>query len=307
MLTSQDIEFFINLATSSSLAATARKLNVTPPSISQRLHALEKKLGLKLVERSAKTIALTAAGEMLAEKGKLLLSDLAVLEDDILSNKLAISGQIKVLAPLGFGTQYIAPLIAEFQEIHPLTVIDLVLSDNPQWSDKQSPDVMIYIGQLKDSSLKRIFLAKNKRLLLASPEYLLSAPPINNPNDLIQHKCIALRENNEDVTLWKFNNHALTQSLGVRITPVLSSNVGQVVKNWALDGRGIIQRSEWDVNKELGQGKLSILLPEYTLPSADIVALVSAARDKRPRKINYLIDFFKQHLVIKHDDDNSVT
>lgn len=295
MLNSQDIEFFMSLATSSSLAATARKLNVTPPSISQRLQTLEKKLGVKLVERSVRAISLTTAGEILAEKGKLLILDLATLQDDILNSKHAISGEIKVLAPLGFGSQYIAPLIAEFQKMHPLTVIDLVLSDNPQWSNKQSPDVMIYIGQLKDSSLKRIFLAKNKRLLLASPEYLRSAPPLNTPNDLAHHHCIALRENNEDVTMWKFYSDSYTQSIGVRVTPTLSSNVGQVVKNWAISGRGIIQRSEWDVTEELAQGKLLTLLPEYTFPSADIVALVSTAQDKRPRKINYLIDFFKDN------------
>jgi DNA-binding transcriptional LysR family regulator len=291
MLNSQDIEFFMNLSTSKSLAAAARKLNVTPPSISQRLQTLEKKLGVKLIERGVRAVSLTAAGEILAEKGKMLIIDLVDLQNDIVNNKTSISGKVKVLAPLGFGTHRIAPLIAEFQKCHPLITIDLKLSDNPQWSDKQSPDVMIYIGQLKDSSLKRIFLAKNKRLLVASPEYLVSAPPLNSPDDLAQHNCIALRENNEDVTMWKFYNH--TQSIGVRVTPMLSSNVGQVVKGWALSGRGIIQRSEWDVAPELEQGKLLTLLPEYTLPSADIVALVSTAQENRPRKINFLIDFFK--------------
>mgnify|MGYP003626424728 CR=1 FL=1 len=296
MLTSQDIDFFIHLATSRSLAATARKLNVTPPSISQRLHLLEAKLAVKLVERGPRTIALTPAGEILAEKGKGLMLDLGELENHLQGNKFAISGKIKVLAPLGFGTQHIAPIVAEFQKLYPTTEIDLLLSDNPQWSDKYSPDVMIYIGHLKDSSLQRIFLAKNKRLLLASPNYLRVAPPIKTPQDLVKHQCLALRENNEDVTLWKFYHRSSGENIAVRISPMLASNVGEVIKNWAIDARGIIQRSEWDVIKALETGSLVNILPEYNLPSADIVALVSASREKRPHKINALIDFCKEKI-----------
>lgn len=303
MMTSQDVAFFLQLSTSRSLAATARKLNVTPPSISQRLQLLEKKLGVKLVERNARSITLTDSGEMLAEKGRALMSDLATLQDEISVNKSSISGKVKVLAPLGFGTQYIAPILAEFKKENPLITVDLELSDNPQWSDKQSPDVMIYIGHLKDSSLKRIFLAKNNRLLLASPSYLMTAANITQPHDLVNHQCIALRENDEDVTMWKFQQELSKETLSVRINPVFSSNVGQVVKDWAISGVGIIQRSEWDVIKEVSEGKLVRLLPDYLLPSADIVALVSTSKDKRPNKINALIDFIKQHLTMLNKSD----
>ena len=296
MITSQDISFFIHLSVSKSLAAAARRLNVTPPSVSQRLQLLERKLGVKLVERSARSITLTASGEMLAEKGHVLMTDLCALQDDISANKSSIAGKIKVLAPLGFGTHHIAPMLARFKKINPLITVDLELSDTPQWSDKQSPDVMVYIGHLKDSSLKRITLAKNKRLLLASPKYLKTAPAINSPHDLVNHQCIALRENNEDVTMWKFQGES--ETLSVRIKPEFSSNVGQVIKDWAIDGLGIIQRSEWDVIKEISEGKLVILLPDYVLPSADIVALVSTERNKRPNKINQLIDFFKDNLLV---------
>ena len=298
MITSQDISFFLHLSASQSLAATARKLNVTPPSVSQRLQLLERKLGVKLVERSARSITLTASGEMLAEKGRALMLDLSTLQDDISANKSSLAGKVKVLAPLGFGTHYIAPLLARFKKVNPLITVDLELSDHPQWSDKQSPDIMIYIGHLRDSSLKCITLAKNNRLLLASPEYLKSAPAINCPADLVRHQCIALRENNEDVTMWKFQGKTDSENVSVRIKPEFSSNVGQVIKGWAVDGLGIIQRSEWDVVDEISEGKLIRLLPDYTLPSADIVALVSTERNKRPNKINNLIDFFKENLSL---------
>ncbi|WP_413701575.1 LysR family transcriptional regulator [Psychromonas sp. KJ10-10] len=112
MLNSLDIDFFLHLASSRSLVATARKLNVTPPSISQRLTLLEKKLAVKLVERGSRSIALTPAGEILAKQGKGLMLDLGALESHLQHNKFALSGKINVLAPLGFGTQYIAPIVA---------------------------------------------------------------------------------------------------------------------------------------------------------------------------------------------------
>jgi DNA-binding transcriptional LysR family regulator len=297
MLTSQDLEFFETIANSPSLAAAARSLNVTPPSISQRLQALEKKLNVKLVERSVRSTTLTEEGEKLASKGRKLLVDIESLQNEILADKHIIEGELRVLAPLGFGIDYVAPLITEFQERYPNIDIDLTLSDIPRWTDRQHPDVMVYIGELKSSSLKCIHLAENRRLLLASPSYLKKSPSLLCPQDLHNHQCIALRENDEDVTMWKFEATKNLPLTGVRIHPRLSSNVGQVVKDWAVEGQGIIQRSEWHVTRELKSGELVSLLPEFPLPRADVVALVSDDRQQRPMKVNLFLDFLKARLV----------
>ncbi|WP_413701577.1 hypothetical protein ACLKMH_08275 [Psychromonas sp. KJ10-10] len=99
--------------------------------------------------------------------------------------------------------------------------------------------------------------------------------------------------------MWKFAHKLSGENIGVRISPMLSSNVGMVIKNWAVDAMGIIQRSQWDITEELKMGRLVNILPEYQLPSADIVALVSTNREKRPQKINELIDFLKQQIQEK--------
>jgi DNA-binding transcriptional LysR family regulator len=297
MLSSQDIDFFITIAGSRSLAAAARKLNVTPPSVSQRLQNIERKLGVKLVDRSARLISLTTEGSTLASKGQLLLQDLKDLTHDISDKKLAISGELKLVSSLGFGEKHIGPLAAEFQNQYPLVRIDLHLSDIPKWSLHNSPDIMFYIGHLQDSSLKRIVLSKNRRLLLASPEYLLSAPPLKSPKDLEQHRCIALRENDEDATMWRLTNTATKETCNVRVDPIFSSNVSQVTKDWCVDGQGIIQRSEWDVQEELTTGKLIRILPEYQLAEADIVALLSSERFHRSKTVTTFLDFVKQRLA----------
>ncbi len=297
MLSSQDIEFFVTIAASRSLAAAARKLNVTPPSVSLRLQNIERKLGVKLVDRSARLISLTSEGEVLASKGQLVLQDLENLTLDVSDAKLAISGELRLVSSLGFGEKHIGPLAAEFQNQYPLVRIELNLSDNPKWSVHNSPDIMFYIGYLQDSSLKRIVLSKNRRLLLASPEYLRSAPPLECPEDLSQHRCIALRENDEDATMWRLTHVTTNKVISVRVAPVLSSNVSRVTKDWCIDGQGVIQRSEWDVKEELSCGKLVRVLPEYQFAEADIVALLSSEQFNRSKKVTKFLDFVKQRLA----------
>lgn len=296
MVNSQDIEFFIIIAGSRSLAAAARKLNVTPPSVSQRLQHIERKLGVKLVDRSARFIALTPEGETLARRGQNLLQDLEHLIQQVADSKRTISGDIRLVASLGFGEKHIGPLAAEFQRQYPLTRIELNLSDNPKWSQHNSPDIMFYIGHLQDSSLKRIVLAKNRRLLLAAPGYLQSAPPLTEPQDLEQQRCIALRENDEDATMWRLTHVNTGQVSSVRINAVLASNVSQVTKDWCIKGEGIIQRSEWDVKQELDEKTLIRVLPEYQLAEADIVALVGSERLHRSDKVSAFLEFVQHHL-----------
>jgi DNA-binding transcriptional LysR family regulator len=297
MVTSQDLEFFDAIARTRSLAAASRRLHVTPSSTSQRLQTLERKLNVKLVERGVRTTSLTPEGEKLALHGRKLLKEIEALHNEIVANKQVIEGDLRILAPLGFGVAFIAPLLAEFQTNYPQLNIDLKLSDVPKWSDAQDPHVMIYIGQLKDSSLKCITLGENRRLLLAAPSYLENAPPLETPQALKQHQCIALKENDEDVTNWKFTHRNTMEPITVKIDPKLSSNVGLVVKNWAIAGRGIIQRSEWDVTQELRRGELVPLLTDYLQPQADIVALVSDERSTRPLKLNLFLDFIKSKLI----------
>jgi len=311
MINSDDLQFFSVIAAQGSLAATARALNVTPPSITQRLQIIERKLKLKLVDRHARKITLTAEGLFLAERAKAILCEIDDLHEVIYNQRDEVAGCLKVLAPLGFGRKYIAPLIAQFQKQHKNLSIELELSDNPDWSAAHSWDLMIYIGELRDSSLKLAVLATNKRFICAAPGYISKSNPLKTPNDLKQHQCIALRENAEDVTMWKFSqsvntkgvlnknklkDKGLTKQESVRIVPTLASNDGNVTKQWALNGHGIITRSEWDVAKELKQGSLVQLLTNYELASVDIVALLGTEQRARSSRTTKFLALLKEEI-----------
>lgn len=287
MITTDDLRFFLFLSNATSLAQAARALDVTPPAVTQRLQSLEKRLGVRLVNRSGRGIALTDEGRLLAARAEQICGELSDLADELSGRRGVVAGHLRIVAPLGFGQRYVAPLIATFREESENITASLVLSDGPPRLSSDSWDVMIHIGELRDSSLVGYPLAPNRRVLCASPAYLSRRGAPANPEDLRNHDCIALRENDEDVTLWRFKR-ADGPALPIRVAPVLSCNAGGTALDWALAGHGIVVRSEWDVAPHLKTRSLVPLLTEWQLPDADVVALVKSRQERSARTAGFL-------------------
>jgi DNA-binding transcriptional LysR family regulator len=288
MLSTDDLKFVVALAVSNSLAATARVLNVTPPAVTQRLRSMEKRLGLHLVDRSGRRMVLTNEGEHLVIGARQILEQLGELTDGLSAHRSLVSGHLRVVAPLGFGRKYVAPEVARFHATHPEVTVRLMLSDRPARLEDDACDLLIYVGQLRNSSLITKRLAPNERFVCAAPEYLARVGVPKQPSDLLKHDCIALRENDEDVTMWRFTPANREKTIGVRIEPSLSSNDGEVIRAWALAGAGVIVRSEWDVADDLGAGRLVRVLDKWRLPPANIVALLSTRSRRSARTTMFL-------------------
>lgn len=287
MINSDELRFFHTIATHKTLASAARTLDISPSSVTQRLQGIESRLGVKLIQRPSRIVSLTDEGSLVLARAERVMAELNELQL-IIDNRLQqVTGKLRVLAPLGFGNEYVAPTLAQYAQKHPNIEAELTLSDVPNWSSRHMWDVIIYIGELRDSSLHCIKLAANQRFVCASPEYLATQGEPDSPEELKQHTCIALRENDEDVTLWRFSRKGVETP--VRIHPRLASNDGNVIKKWALSGCGIIMRSEWDVAPQLNAGTLVRVLTDYQLPNADIVALSAEdARNRSPRAENFI-------------------
>lgn len=296
MISSEDLRFFALLASHTSLAATARALHVTPPSVTQRLQLLEEKLQIKLLHRQGKHTSLTDEGQLLSERAILILAEMEDLHQALSHQKHSLVGRLKILAPFGFGNQYIAPLVAQFQAQHRNLSVELELSDNPKHQQSKAWDLIIHIGELHDSTMIKSVLAKNQRFLCAAPSYLEKFGQPKTLQELRQHHCLALRENAEDVTLWRLRLNGKQKEETLRISPQLASNDGRVVKQWALDGYGIMLRSEWDVAAEINTGQLVKILPRYKLPNADIVALLGSKETQRSARTMQFLDELKRSL-----------
>lgn len=297
MITTEDLKFITTIANHRTLADAARALNITPPSVTLRLQHIERKLSIKLIQRPSRVVSLTEEGQLILDKGLTILQGLDELQEQLDENRDEVCGKLKVLAPLGFGNDYVAPLLGKYKVMHPRLDIELDLSDNPIWSTHHKWDIIIYIGDLNDSSLKMITLATNQRFICASPKYIQEMGYPDTPQDLVKHRCITLRENNEDTNLWQFTNVTTGKEEVIRINPTLVCNEGRVIKDWAMADLGIIIRSEWDVQPQINRGQLVRLLPDYSLPNANIVALLSSQEKERSARVSGFITLLKEHLT----------
>ncbi|MGZ5785785.1 MAG: LysR substrate-binding domain-containing protein, partial [Ramlibacter sp.] len=189
-----------------------------------------------------------------------------------------------------FGRHYLAPAIADFHTLHPKLMVSLTLSDVVSAADANRFDLIVHIGSLADSSMVAYPIAPNSRFVCAAPRYLAQRPAPREPKELAAHDCIVLRENDEDVTLWRFSKKR--SEVAVRVPAILSSNDGEVAKQWALKGKGVVMRSEWDVAENLAAGRLVRLLADWSLPDADVVALV-AGRSGLSARVKLFLSFLQ--------------
>jgi DNA-binding transcriptional LysR family regulator len=283
-----ELTFFATLVKAGSLTAAARELNVTPPAISKRLQQLENRLGVRLLHRTTRRIGLTHEGEVYLENARRILDDIDELESTVSSSRVAPRGLLRVNAPLGFGRTYICPMVSEFAKQFPDVHVQLQLSDHPLILADESIDVGIRFGELPDARMVGRRIAANRRLICASPAYLNKHGVPGTPEDLARHNCLILRQNETASGIWRLNRGRKVHT--VKVHGNLSSNDGEVVLKWALDGHGVLQRAEWDIAKYVRSGRLRLVLEDYALPPADIFA-VYPQRHHMSAKVSAFIDF----------------
>lgn len=277
-----DPRFFATIVRCGSLAAAARAMDVTPSAVTQRLQGLEARLGVRLLDRGSRKLRLTDEGEIFFSESQELVARYDRLIDTVQTRQSVVRGHLRVLGTLGFGRKHLAPAIADFHSAYPQLEISLTLSDRWIAFEEAPFDVVIHIGALEDSSQVAFRVAPNERYVVASPQYLRRHGEPKTPHDLVNHACLVLRENDEDVSLWRFIGVRKKEE-AVRVRPALASNDGAVMKTWALAGKGLMIRSEWDVADELRHGKLVRVLDGWRLPEANIVALVPERRGMSAR------------------------
>jgi DNA-binding transcriptional LysR family regulator len=299
MITLDDLRFVDALSRTGSLSAAARALNVTPPALSMRLKRLESQLGVRLVVRNSRSMRFTNEGENLVSEAQVLIKRIEALPRTMNIAHNDLIGPLKIVAPFGFGRAYVAPIVAQFSELHPAVLPELHLSDNP-WKANEGADVVIHIGEMKDSSWVAHLLARNERWVCASPKYLNARGTPTHPRELLTHACLTVQENAEDVTLWHFRKKAGGQprkrSESVRISPLLKCNDGEVVRNWAVNGLGCVLRSQWDATPLIRQGRLQRILQGWEFQSADVMALVPEKREISAR-VDRFVKFLKKQFA----------
>lgn len=289
--TAPDLAFFVLLAKLSSMTATARELGVTPPAVTKRLNLMEQKLGVRLVNRTTRRISLTNEGELYLAQATQILHQIREMEESISSGRAEPKGLLRINATPGFGRTRIAPILSRFAHVHPEVEVELHLTDRPISLVEEAYDLAIRFGELPDTRLTARKLMSNRRFLCASPAYLKKYGEPQTPAELQRHRCILHRQNDDVYGTWRIQK-GKTDEL-VKVRGAVSSNDGDVVMNWALEGHGIVQRSEWDAAKYLASGRLKEVMQGYCLPDADLY-LYYLSRSNLPAKMRAFIDFIAQ-------------
>ena len=191
-------------------------------------------------------------------------------------------------ATFGFGRRHITPLLSEFAARHPGLDIQLELTNFPLSLSDAGVDIGIRIGMPPDSRLVARRLLANRRILCAAPAYMANAPGLDVPADLAAHACLIVREIDSDYGVWRFERGGQVHS--VRVSGRLSSNDGEAVHRFALDGHGIMLRSWWDAHEALARGDLVELLPGWRNTGADVYA-VYAHRRHVPARVHACVAF----------------
>jgi DNA-binding transcriptional LysR family regulator len=288
-----ELAFFALLARASSLSAAARELAITPPAVSKRLMLIEQRLGVRLMNRSTRRLSLTAEGETYLARARDILDAIRDMEESVSGGAGDTRGLLRVNATLGFGRTVIAPLISMFAARHPDVEVQLQLSDRAIDLVEDAYDLGIRFGELPDTRVNARKILSNRRFLCASPAYIKRHGAPQSPEELAQHRCILHRQNDDAYASWRL--HKGRKQVTVKVRGAVSSNDGDVVLGWALDGHGILQRSEWDLAKYLDSGRLQLVLPDYALPPADLYAYYPSRRHL-PARVRALIDFLVEQL-----------
>lgn len=286
----KQIEAFVSVATRGSLSAAARLEGVTPAIIGRRIDALEARLGVRLLLRTTRRLTLTFEGQAFLEDCQKLLNDLANAEAAVSLGGVQASGYLKISAPAGFGRQHVAPLVGDFMQANPEVRVNLNLSDRLVDLINENIDCAIRIGEMTDSSLVSVRLGEMRRMVVASPAYLVAHGVPRTPDDLAGHNCLSLGQQRG----WLFRHPDSGETRTLKVGGSFECNDGAVLHEWALAGRGLAWRSLWEVGGDLGEGRLTTVLDAWQAPPMGIYA-VFPQRRHLPLRVRLFIDLLRDN------------
>ena len=292
----KQMESFVSVAQRGSLTAAAKAEGVAPAIMGRRLDGLEEQLGVKLLIRTTRRITLTHEGSAFLEDCQRLLADLANAEASVSAGGIKASGHLRMTAPGGFGRRHVAPLVPLFHALHPDVTVSLNLSDRVVDIAGEGFDCAVRVGDMPDSSLVSVRLADNRRLCVATPDYLARHGVPKQPSDLARFDCLSLSSDASQTRGWAFK---LTKADGFEVVYLkpsgpLDCSDGQVLHDWCLRGWGIAWRSTWEVEAEIAEGKLVSVLEDFAAPPNGIYA-VFPQRKHLALRVRLWIDFLKLH------------
>ncbi len=264
---------FVRIVEAGSLSAAAEALQLSGPSVVRSLAALEREVGVRLLNRTTRRSSLTDEGREYYERCRRVLAEVEAADALLNARQAAPQGRLRLTAPLAFGRLHIAPLVREFMARFPAVEVELLLLDRVVDLVEEGVDLGVRIAQLAESTLVAVRVGQTQRVVCAAPRYLTSAGVPAKPQDLAQHRCVVLTGLAPD-NEWTF----ATKPARVAVRPVLRTNQFDVALDACLAGIGCGQFLSYQVDAAVKAGKLKAILANHAPPPVPIQLVYPHAR-----------------------------
>jgi DNA-binding transcriptional LysR family regulator len=288
----EGMALFVKIMEHGSLSAAGRALGIPKGTVSRRLAELEARLGLQLLNRSTRSLSLTDAGRAYHQRCAPIVAEAEAAELEVLAKTGAPTGRIRLAAAAGLGQLILMPLLLDFLHRHPGISLDLEFADRRVDLIAEGFDLAIRLGELEDSSLIARRLATYARVLVASPDYLAHAPPLDIPDDLRRHACILISADRQSWTLQTADGDVV-----IRVPWRLAVQNIFSVRDAALAGLGIAMVPAYVVNDDLAAGRLVRVLQAATVTPVTANALFPPSKTQSiavRRFIDFLADALRE-------------
>jgi DNA-binding transcriptional LysR family regulator len=290
--TSAGLAAFVRTIETGSFSDAARLLGASPSAVSKSVARLEARLGVRLIQRSTRTLALTAEGALYFERVAPLIQALADAEQ-ALRTPDDVSGLLRVAAPSDLGRTVFAGWAERFARAHPRLKLELGIADRQVDLIREGYDVAIRVGALLDNRLTARRLTTLQPVLVAAPAYLARRGQPAERADLAEHACLRY--------LTPAGPFPWTWADGSSLVPdgPFDTNDGVVLRQAALAGAGIAQLARIAVADDLAAGRLDIVLPHLPMPGLDVHALHAYGR-QAPQRVRLFVAFLQQQFAADH-------
>ncbi len=287
------MNLFVRVAELGSFSAVAQQLGLARSVVTRQIAALETHLGVKLMVRSTRRLALTSAGTAYLEKCRVILNLVETAETDVAEERLTPRGHIRISLPLSFGLKRVAPLLLEFADLYPEVSLDMDYSDRRMNLIEEGIDLSIRITrQLAAGDVARK-LGVSQMKVVAAPEYLARHGRPAKPGDLAHHDYLGYTLAGAAALQFLVDGQPLSVPVRSRIT----ANNGDVLIEAAVRGMGITSHPDFIVDDYIASGKVEQILTEFPMPELGIYAMLASNRQV-PYRVRARMDFLAVRLGV---------
>ncbi len=284
---------FVRVVDTKGFSAAAPSLGLTPSAVSKLVTRLERRLGVRLLQRTTRALHLTEDGEVFYAAAQRIVAEIETLENQIAGQSGNPHGVLRVTTSLAFSTHQLTPVLPEFLARHPLIELDLLPTDRVIDMVEEGVDIAIRIGRLADTSFMARKIGEDKRLICAAPAYLARHGTPRRPADLARHNCIVSRER-AYLNRWPFRIDG--QVSEIEVAGRIAVNEGEMQMQLALQGIGIVRLTRLTMARAIRDGALVRLLDDYSADEPVGIHAVYPHRrhlaPKVPAFVNFLIEKF---------------